>query len=757
MKRARIIKLAIIVGVLGLIAVFGGRHLIAWFTGEPSGETSKATRTTAGSFTIEAALRPDPPKEKGNTLVVRVLDANGKPVDGADLTVTAVMPAMGSMPEMRGTAQVSSKGDGRYDARFDLAMGGSWTLEVRVAAAGASGSARFHMTVGTSGLKALGGGGSTKPAEPEEPALSSFELPAPAYDALRRAFEATERVRAELAADRLDGVAAPAREVAQAIRAAQAALKAPASEIADCVGRATAAAELVATAKDLEAARRAYGEINMYLIALAAADPRLQQGWHVFRCPMAEGFKKWFQRSPKLENPYMGQAMPTCGSSSSWGVAPKDDVGISHEGHGHDGKDVSFYTCSMHPSVREKQTGKCPICSMDLSPVTYDEEESGVIMVDEARRDQIGVRTAKVVRAPMTRSIRAIGRIAYDESKLEDVVLKLGGFISKLHVTQTGQPVKKGQLLFTLYSPELFAAQQEYLLARESHTTGGDGASGRGDYLVRAAEKKLELWGLSRAQLDELGKRGKPIEDMPFYSPTGGYVIEKDVVEGASVTAGQRLFRIAALDRVWVEADVYEADLALIEKGQRAVVTLSYLPDKTYDGKVAYVYPYLDSASRTGKVRIELPNTKLELKPDMYANVAFLIELGPRLQIPIGAVVYTGPRRLVFVDIGEGRLRPQEVTLGVRNEETVEVIRGLRDGQTIVTSGNFLVAAESRIRSSAKFWTEERAGQAGPDAGVTPTPPSSGMPNDKPDAMPHRSHGNMPARPSKGGSAGGHR
>ncbi|HEY5935419.1 MAG TPA: efflux RND transporter periplasmic adaptor subunit [Kofleriaceae bacterium] len=766
MNRARIIKLAIIVGLLGLLAVFGGRHLIAWFTGEPmgGGATSKMTRATAGSFSIEATLRPDPPKVTGNTLLLRVLDASGKPVDGADVTVTSVMPPMGSMREMRGTARVSGKGDGRYEARFDLDMGGSWTLEVRVAAAGASGSARFQMTVDTSGLKALGGSGggtSSKPPEIEEPPLPTLELPAPAFDALRRAFEATERVRAELAADRLDGLAAPAREVAQAIRAAQTALKTPASEVADCVGRAIAAAELVATVKDLAAARRAYGELNMYLIALAAADPRLQQGWHVFRCPMAEGFKKWFQRSAKLENPYMGQAMPTCGVSSTWGVAPKDDGGVSHEGHGHDGKDVSFYTCSMHPSVREKQTGTCPICSMNLSQVTYDEEESGVIMVDEARRDQIGVRTAKVVRAPMTRSIRAIGRIAYDESKLEDVVLKLGGFISKLHVTQTGQPVTKGQLLFTLYSPELFAAQQEYLLAREGHTAGVDGASGRGDYLVRAAEKKLELWGLSRAQLDALAKRGKPIEDMPFYSPAGGYVIEKDVVEGASVTAGQRLFRIAALDRVWVEAEVYEADLALIEKGQRAVVTLSYLPGKTYEGKVAYVYPYLDAASRTGKVRIELPNTKLELKPDMYATVAFQIELGPRLQIPIGAVVYTGPRRLVFLDIGEGRLRPQEVTLGVRNEDTIEVIRGLREGQKIVTSGNFLIAAESRIRSSAKFWSEERAGQAGTDAGVPPSgePTTPATPPGKPDAsganMP--SHGNMPGMPmpSRDGAGSG--
>ncbi len=730
-SRRKIVKLLVIVGVLAAAAVFGGRHLIAWFTGEDlgGGATSKQERASAGAFQVEAALRPDPPKEKGNALVVRLADQAGKPVEDAEVTVTYVMPAMGSMPEMRGTAEVSAKGGGRYDARFDLPMGGSWTLEVKAARGGTSGSARFQMTVGTTGLKALGGAGG-KPAEPteiEEPALPALQLPAPALDALRAAFAATERVRAELAADRVDGVAAPAREAAQAIRAAQAALPQASSDLRDCLGQAVAAGEQLAAAKDLATARRAYGELNRFLIALATADPRLQEGWHVFRCPMAEGFKKWIQRSPTLENPYMGQAMPTCGSSSSWGVAPKDDGGVSHEGHGHDGKDASFYTCSMHPSVRDQQPGTCPICSMNLSPVTFDEEESGVIFVDQARRDAIGVRTAKVVRAPMSRSIRAVGRVAYDEKRLEDVTLKLGGFISKLHVSETGQPVRKGQVLFTLYSPELYAAQQEYLLAREGSQDG------RGEYLVRAAEKKLELWGLSRAQLDALAKRGKPIEDVPFHSPATGFVIEKNVVDGAAVMTGQRLFRIAALDRVWVEADVYESDLALIEKGTRAVVTLSYLPGKSYDGKVAYVYPYIDPGSRTGKVRIELPNDKLELRPDMYATVAFQIELGPRLQIAISAVVYTGPRRLVFLDLGEGRLRPQEVTLGARNEDLVEVIRGLREGQTVVASGNFLIAAESRIRSNAKFWTEERAGtapSATPDAGTgSAMPPHDAMPS----------------------------
>jgi Cu(I)/Ag(I) efflux system membrane fusion protein len=693
---------AVLVAVVVVAGLAFHRDLIEWFSGERKGATSAAVRTQAGELTIEVGLRPDPPREKGNTLVITATDGTGKPVDGAAVTVAHVMPAMGSMPEMRGTSSVAAKGGGRYEARFDLAMAGSWTLDVRVNAA----SARFQMTVGTPGLRSLGGSSVTKPAEIEEPSVPPTEFPVAAIDALRRAFDASERLRAELAADRVDGLAGPAREVAQAIRAAEAATPGAGSEVTSCIAHGVSAAESLASAKDLENARLAYGELNRYLIALAAADPRLQSGWHVFSCPMAKGFKKWIQQSPTLENPYMGQAMLSCGSVGTWGVARSDDgPAVSHDGHGHTGDDVSHYTCSMHPSVRKDGPGTCPICSMNLSPVTFDEEESGVIMIDEGRRAQVGIRTGKVVKSPMTRSLRAVGRVAYDESRLRDVTLKLGGWITKLHVERTGQPVKQGQLLFTLYSPELYAAQQEYLLAKSAHSDGG-----RGEYLAKAAEKKLQLWGMTAAQIAALATRGEAQENMPFYSPASGYVIEKDVVEGGAVEAGQRLFRIAALDRVWVEAELYEADLAIVSKGQRATISLSYLPDKTYDGTVSYVFPYLDPASRTARVRVELPNKGLELKPDMYATVAFQIDLGARLQVPIDAVVYTGPRRLVFVDMGEGRLRPVEVTLGVRTDDAVEVKSGLNEGDVVVTSGNFLVAAESRIRSAAKIWSEERAG-----------------------------------------------
>lgn len=373
--------------------------------------------------------------------------------------------------------------------------------------------------------------------------------------------------------------------------------------------------------------------------------------------------------------------------------------------------DVSYYTCSMHPTVHSHEPGKCPICSMDLTPVTREEEQAGVIHVEESRRALLGIRTTKVERAPIDLTITAKGRLAVDETRLHEVTLKVGGYISDLRVNATGQSVTRGDTLFTLYSPELYAAEQEYLIARQNQDATINGDTTHSERLVRATETKLRLWGISDDQLAALAKAGEPIERVPFKSPASGVVIEKNVIDGAAVTMGQRLFRIADLGDIWVEADVYESDLPRITKGLPASITLDYLPGRTFDGKVAFIYPYLDPASRTGRVRIALPNKGLELKPDMYATVMFKLPLGPRLVVPISAVVYTGPRRLVFVDLGNGALRPKEVTIGARSGDVVEITRGLNEGDTVVSSGNFLVAAESRVRSAGSFWEDSHDDQ----------------------------------------------
>lgn len=382
----------------------------------------------------------------------------------------------------------------------------------------------------------------------------------------------------------------------------------------------------------------------------------------------------------------------------------------AHGGAATAGDEIDHYTCSMHPSVNQPGPGKCPICGMDLVPVTKAQQTEGVVMIDEGRRQLIGVRTAPVVEGPMNRTFRAVGRVTYDESSFTDVNLKVSGWITKLLVSQTGQRVTRGQTLFMLYSPDLYAAQQDFLLAARNVRPGtapSDGSSTRMDQLVHAARKRLSLLGLSDAQIDKIAQGSEPIDTIPITSPASGFVIEKDVVEGASVQAAMRLFRIAALDKVWVEAEVYEEDLAHVRVGQAAKVTLDYLPGHAYDAKVAYVYPYLESEARTGRVRIELANKELELRPGMYASVELAAEIGTRVQVPASAVVYTGPRRLVFVDLGEGRFKPEEIRVGAEASGMYEVLDGLKPGDMVATSGMFLIAAEARISTAAKYWDNE--------------------------------------------------
>jgi Cu(I)/Ag(I) efflux system membrane fusion protein len=308
----------------------------------------------------------------------------------------------------------------------------------------------------------------------------------------------------------------------------------------------------------------------------------------------------------------------------------------------------------------------------------------------------------------MKTTLRAVGKVTYDERALTDVTLKVRGWITQLFVNATGQKVARGQALFMLYSPELYAAQQDFLLATQGASVAAFGATDGGsrvETLGRAARQRLHLLGMSDAQVDALAKKGTPMESVAFASPASGFVIEKDVVEGASVEAGARIFRIAALGDVWIEADVYEADLARAHVGRAAKVTLDYLPGRSYDAKIAYVYPSIDPKTRAGRVRVELANGKdLELRPGMFANVDLDAELGERVQVPAAAVVYTGPRRLVFVDLGEGRFKPTEVKLGAEADGMFEVLSGLSAGDVVATSGVFLIAAEARIATATKYW-----------------------------------------------------
>jgi Cu(I)/Ag(I) efflux system membrane fusion protein len=704
-QRQRAVPLAVTVLVLVLAVVFH-RPLWAWFSGEPMGEASATTHANAGALSVDARIQPDPPRQQDNTLLLEVKGPEGKPVEKADVKVVYSMPAMGAMPEMKGDAKVTPKGDGTYAAEFDLPMGGTWTLETSIGSDQGTGSARYTMTVGSKGLTPVGsGGGGAKAAmdmsQAEE--LPPAQLPQGAFENVQAAFVSYDRVRALLAADETEGLGPVAEHLAASLEQALAAFDDAPPQVKDCLKQGMETAKQIGSASGLEQARKHFGELSQLLVALGGADPRLQKGWNVFKCPMAEGFQRWIQKGKRLENPYMGPKMLACGSRSDWTPAPPAQAAGAHA---HGNGEIAYYTCGMHPSVKQSGPGTCPICAMDLTPVTKEEVESGIIFVDEVRRQRIGVKTAEAQVKPLELSIRAVGKVTYDETKLEDVTLRVKGWIQDLKVDETGQQVKKGDVLFTLYGPELYAAQQEYLLALGSQKRAADSAApGRSDSLVRASKQRLKLWGLSEGQIAVIARRGDPIENMPFLSPATGYVIEKNVVAGAAVEPGEKLFRIAPLDRVWVEADVYESDLQHVKKGDKAIVTLPYVQGKKFEGKVTHIFPFLEGKTRTGRVRVELENADLELKPDMYANVSLQKEQGERLVIPSEAVIYTGPRRLVFVDLGEGRLKPVEVELGIETDEYAEVTDGLEPGDTVVTSGNFLVAAESRIRSAADYWS----------------------------------------------------
>jgi Cu(I)/Ag(I) efflux system membrane fusion protein len=417
---------------------------------------------------------------------------------------------------------------------------------------------------------------------------------------------------------------------------------------------------------------------------------------------MWEGDPRWIQPSEELANPYMGAEMLTCGSEKDWTAAPLP-AAAEHEG---DPDEISHYTCPMHPWVREDNPrAKCPVCGMDLAPVTKEEVRSGIVRIDRERRQAFGVTTEKVERRRLIVPVRASGRVAYDERGLFDVTLKYKGWIERLHVEETGERVKKGQPLFSVYSPEMFAAQHELILAAQAKKSAAtEMQRSRAEALLMGSRKRMRLWDLGPGQIDRMIARGEPLRQVPVPSPASGYVIEKDVVEGAAVEPGQRLFRIADLARIWVEAEIYERDIALVEKGQAAKVTLAHLPGRTLLGSVSFIHPTIDPRTRTARVRIELENRKLELKPDMFAAVDIAVDMGERLVIPEPAILYSGPRRIVFVDVGEDRLRPTIVETGAKSDGLVEVLSGLEAGDEVVVSGNFLVAAESRLKSATGIW-----------------------------------------------------
>lgn len=361
---------------------------------------------------------------------------------------------------------------------------------------------------------------------------------------------------------------------------------------------------------------------------------------------------------------------------------------------------VAYYTCPMHGSVREAQPGQCPICSMDLIAVEREALASGVITLDDRRRQMIGVTTAPAGWQSLQKRIRAVGEVNFDETRISNVSLKFDAWIGELQANSLGVSVRKGEPLFSVYSPELVSAQQEFLETRRRLASRGPD-----DSLLQAARQRLLLWDISPAEVRALERRGKPLEYLPILAPASGTVVEKMINEGSAMRRGDLLLRIADLSTVWVDAQIYEADLPLISVGMAAQVSLPYLEGASREARVDYLYPYLQGQTRTARIRLVLDNADGRLKPQMYADVTLLADLGQRLVVPESAVLVAGESRVVFVDLGEGgRLKPVRVKTGQRVDGLIEITDGIAAGDVVVTSGNFLIASEARLKTGIEQW-----------------------------------------------------
>ncbi|MDA8170035.1 MAG: efflux RND transporter periplasmic adaptor subunit [Nitrospiraceae bacterium] len=341
----------------------------------------------------------------------------------------------------------------------------------------------------------------------------------------------------------------------------------------------------------------------------------------------------------------------------------------------------------------------------------WGDETAGAPAVEIPRDKQqmIGVKTAVAQVMPLEKDIRTVGRVSYDEKRLATVNTKVAGWIERLYVDYTGMYVRKGQPLAEIYSPELFSTEQEYLnvlrwAKMPSKDKGTDGLgidsmlSGDARQMLQAARQRLRLYDIPESEIRRIETTGKPIRTLTIYSPVSGYVVEKDVLQGMKADAGQKLFDVAGLSRVWILADIYETDLPLVRTGQMARISLSYFPGKEFSSRIDYVYPSLSGQTRTLEARFSLPNPGLALKPQMFSDIDIKIPLGSRLAVPESAVIDTGTRQLVYVDKGDGSFEPREVSTGVRTEDEVEIIKGLKAGERVATSATFLIDSEARLK-----------------------------------------------------------
>lgn len=394
-----------------------------------------------------------------------------------------------------------------------------------------------------------------------------------------------------------------------------------------------------------------------------------------------------------------------------------------HKNDGHAKLEQSatpLYTCPMHPFIIKDKPGSCPICGMELVKKLNDAQQNvaqspeqqrqmeqlGRIALSPTQRVMANVATQEATFQSLAKTINAVGVVQYDQSRQAKVTAWIAGRIDRLNVTSVGATVSKDRPVAEVYSPELVASQQEYLLAVKSRDQLNNSPipsiAQNGEGLVASARQRLMLYGVKEWQLLELEKAGQPIIRLPIYTPFSGVVIEKLVQQGQYVNVGDPLFNIADLSRVWIEIEVYESEFQNIKIGQTVEIRLPSSSGRPFTGRVAFIYPFLDPKTRTVKARVEMPNPGLKLKPDMFVQAEIRIGLGSALVAPVSAVIDSGKRQVVWIEAQPGLFEPREVQVGQRTDDKIQILSGIKPGEKIAVSGAYLIDSESQLRGNSQ-------------------------------------------------------
>ncbi|HQT91758.1 MAG TPA: efflux RND transporter periplasmic adaptor subunit [Candidatus Kryptobacter bacterium] len=410
-----------------------------------------------------------------------------------------------------------------------------------------------------------------------------------------------------------------------------------------------------------------------------------------------------------------GLLLAGCGKTSNNNSAKGDSTATASSKRE---RKVLYWYDPMSPTIHFDHPGKSPTMDMDLVPMYADEGDNNpnVIRIDPAMVQNIGVVTAPVERRSLTRTINTYGVVVPDEKTISDINARVSGWVEKLYFDYTGKAVRKGEPMAVIYSPELIAAEQEFLQYVSFAAVSGRSVTQPGN-LIKSARERLTFFGMNDRQIDGLQSTGKVLDRVTIHSPSDGVILEKNVFNGQKISAGQTLFTVADLQHVWILADVFRIDMPFLKLGSPA--TVAYSSAESYDGSVDFIYPEVDATARSVKVRIPLYNPDVAMKVGQYVNVAIHSPISyDAIAVPSQAVINTGLRQVVAVALGGGRFEIREVKLGAYADGYYEVLNGLSEGDTIVTSGQFLIDSDANLKfaGTAMEGTSE-TGKGSPGAG----------------------------------------